>query len=147
MTLIKCGGCETQISENALACPHCGEPKKKRTSRLTWAVLAFVIIGVGMRLTASERPASSASSAEYVPPPPSARERLREVSKDPDSLQFRNERTSTADPSMNCGEMNGKNSFGGRVGYRRFIVSTGTVLIDDGDHPKFNEAWQKFCSR
>lgn len=146
MALIKCSGCGTQISENAAACPQCGEPKKKRTSRLTWAVLALIVIGVGMRLTSPERAPSSASSAEYVPPPPSARAKLRAISKDPDSLQFRNERISTTDTSMSCGEMNGKNSFGGYVGYRRFIVSAGTVLIDDENHPKFNEAWQKFCS-
>lgn len=77
---------------------------------------------------------------------PSARSKLRAVSKDPDSLQFRNERVSKDDSTITCGEVNGKNGFGGYVGFRRFIVSSGTLLIDDGEHPRFNEAWAKFCT-
>jgi hypothetical protein len=76
---------------------------------------------------------------------PSARAKLRAISKDPDSLQFRNERVSKADPTITCGEMNGKNGFGGYVGFRRFIVSSGTILTDDGQNPRFNEAWARFC--
>ncbi|WP_090187400.1 MULTISPECIES: hypothetical protein [unclassified Duganella] len=78
---------------------------------------------------------------------PSARAKLRAISKDTDSLKFRNERTSPEDSTMSCGEFNGKNSFGAYVGFRRFIVSKGTVLIDDGTQPKFEAAWARFCSR
>lgn len=31
MALIKCPGCEKDVSENAAACPHCGEPIDKST--------------------------------------------------------------------------------------------------------------------
>lgn len=78
---------------------------------------------------------------------PSARAKLRAISKDPDSLQFRNERVSRTDSTITCGEMNGKNSFGAYVGFRRYIVSTGTILIDDGKQPRFNEAWATFCTK
>lgn len=78
---------------------------------------------------------------------PSARVKLRAMSKDPDSLQFRNERVSRTDATITCGEMNGKNSFGAYVGFRRYIVSTGTILIDDGKQPRFNEAWATFCTK
>ena len=77
---------------------------------------------------------------------PSARAKLKAISKDPDSLQFRNERVSKIDPTITCGEVNGKNSFAGYVGFRRFIVSTGTILVDDGQHSRFSEAWAKFCT-
>ena len=44
--LIKCAGCGEEISKNAKACLHCGEPKAKSTSMLTWLVLILFIIGI-----------------------------------------------------------------------------------------------------
>ncbi len=69
---------------------------------------------------------------------------VRERSKDSDSLKFRNE--FTAQPGIYCGEVNGKNSFGGYAGFMRFIASSNTLLMDEGETKAFKEAWQKFCT-
>lgn len=54
--------------------------------------------------------------------------------KDPDSAKFRNLRTIKTDKGLRllCGEMNGKNSYGGYTGYVPFI-SDGDVLVYVGD--------------
>lgn len=44
--LVKCKGCEEWISKKAAACPHCGEPGKKKTSGCTWLVAVFVVFPV-----------------------------------------------------------------------------------------------------
>lgn len=46
-----------------------------------------------------------------------AKEFVSGVLKDPDSAEFRNQRGF-------CGEVNSKNSFGGYVGFKRFIAAT-----------------------
>lgn len=84
-----------------------------------------------------------ATSAE----PPSARAVIRSISRDADSLKFRNEFDSPTVSGIKCGEVNGKNGFGGYVGFRRFIVQRQKALLDDGTLPRFNEAWSELCSR
>ena len=41
MALIKCKECGGDVSKKAKACPSCGAPAKKKTTRLTWLVLIF----------------------------------------------------------------------------------------------------------
>lgn len=61
--------------------------------------------------------------------------------KDPDSAKFRNlhygyENLSGArkkSESVLCGEANGKNSFGGYVGYKNFIFHEGKLLFASGE--------------
>lgn len=49
MAMIKCKGCEKEISSNAKVCPHCGEPAPKKTSLVTWLFLILLIVfGIGM---------------------------------------------------------------------------------------------------
>lgn len=81
------------------------------------------------------------------PAAPSARAVIRSLSKDPDSLKFRNEFDSHSIAGIKCGEVNGKNGFGGYVGFRRFIVQREKALVDDGTLPKFNQAWLELCSK
>lgn len=68
-----------------------------------------------------------------------ARDAVRARLKDPDSAQFRNQ-------AGWCGEVNAKNSLGGYVGYRRFIASGRTVLVEgDVSGVVFNDTWRKIC--
>jgi len=151
MALQKCVACGNGVSANAKACPQCGEPPKKPPSRIFLALIAFVGIGVAMTVfqgrpdpAAVERAAAAAAPAyPRAEISTAARAHVRANSKDPDSLQFRNEFTAKA--GTHCGEVNGKNSFGGYTGYKRFITNERTLLLDDGALPKFSQAWQENC--
>ena len=49
---------------------------------------------------------------------------------DPSSAQFRNLYVSTRNPGVICGEVNGKNRFGGYVGFRRFVANTNVSVAE-----------------
>ena len=54
--------------------------------------------------------------------------------KDPDSAQFRNVRIANyMDGKVVCGEVNGKNSYGGYVGFGPFVASTDSSTLYDRD--------------
>lgn len=50
-----------------------------------------------------------------------AREAVAEKLNDPRSAQFRNERSEKG--GWVCGEVNGKNAFGGYIGFKRYTVT------------------------
>ncbi|WP_272962245.1 hypothetical protein [Alcanivorax jadensis] len=63
--------------------------------------------------------------------------------KDPDSAKFRNlyEVAGMKDDSGNhavCGEVNAKNSYGGYVGYRRFMQLAGGKVVVESTRDSFN---------
>ena len=71
--LIKCAGCGEEISKNAKSCPHCGEPKAKPTSLLTWLVLILFIIGIFGSMSSNDNSSSSiakttAAVKKIIPP-------------------------------------------------------------------------------
>ena len=51
-TLIKCPACEREISPNATACPHCGEPRRAQhvvvapPTQTATGCLAAILIGL-----------------------------------------------------------------------------------------------------
>jgi len=71
-----------------------------------------------------------------------AREFVGGVLKDPGSAEFRNQHGL-------CGEVNSKNSFGGYVGFRRFIAATKEMVVFENDgrmSPRdFEAAWLTHC--
>ncbi|MFF7859685.1 hypothetical protein [Pseudomonas monteilii] len=71
-----------------------------------------------------------------------AREFVGGVLKDPGSAEFRNQHGL-------CGEVNSKNSFGGYVGFRRFIAATKEMVVFENDgrmSPRdFEAAWSTHC--
>ena len=44
MSLIKCKECGKEISNKAESCPNCGVKLPKKTSIITWAILASIVI-------------------------------------------------------------------------------------------------------
>lgn len=64
--------------------------------------------------------------------------------KDPESAKFNG--LYTAKDAYLCGEVNARNSFGGYVGYKRFVTlgSPGLTWIDDGS-ADFLEKVAEFC--
>ncbi len=63
--------------------------------------------------------------------------------KDPDSAKFQNLRVADFDGGkVVCGEINAKNSYGGYVGYKRFVAGTSAATIYDtsSKYPDINDA-------
>ncbi len=63
--------------------------------------------------------------------------------KDPDSAKFQNIRIAEYDGGkVVCGEINAKNSYGGYVGYKRFVAgaSGATILDTSSKYPHINDA-------
>lgn len=70
-------------------------------------------------------------------------ETTRNQLKDPGSAQFRNVRVAQFGPGkVVCGEINGKNSYGGYVGFRSFAASPiGATIQSTGNrYPEIDEA-------
>ena len=60
------------------------------------------------------------------------KERITEAARDPDSLEFRNMRAGRS-PDTICGEVNGRNAFGGMAGWTPFVSRGGRVIMTKGD--------------
>ena len=68
--------------------------------------------------------------------------------KDPDSANFKDVRFYSGGPSPAvCGQVNAKNSFGGYMGFRRFIGSgeEAVFLEDEVAANEFADAWNTLC--
>lgn len=147
MALVACHECGHSVSAEANACPHCGAAPKKPASRMRIAVIGIVVVAVGLM---ASRPDGDASAPAAEPTYPRAeistvaRSMIRAAAKDADSLKFRNEFTAQA--GIYCGEVNGKNSFGGYAGFKRFIANGKTVLFDDESTRDFSKTWREFCA-
>lgn len=86
-----------------------------------------------------------------------ARQAVTDKLRDPSSAQFRNVRRieHSNGSTMFCGEVNGRNAFGGMSGFQRFEAGVGTTgnataMIDDGEELNaayFQGAWNQFCGR
>lgn len=51
--------------------------------------------------------------------------------RDPMSAQYRDIRVVPGQVDIVCGEVNAKNAYGGYVGFRRFVATTDTVILED----------------
>jgi hypothetical protein len=69
--------------------------------------------------------------------------------KDPESATFRNVFVSRLSGTpLVCGEVNAKNSFGGYVGFQRFVSGGELQVIESDMAPsEMNKAWAQFCKR
>lgn len=82
-----------------------------------------------------------------------AKEAVANQLRDPESAQFRN-MTETRKTSLLehgvvtvCGEVNGKNAYGGYVGFQRFVSrpSVGVVYMEN-TWSTFDSVWSRHCS-
>jgi hypothetical protein len=74
---------------------------------------------------------------------------IKNQAKDEDSLKFKHIHTRKTKEfgEVACGYVNGKNSYGGYTGYKRFISNTKTLFIEghnDSSIP-FRKMWAKAC--
>lgn len=82
---------------------------------------------ISIMLLALTLPAAASERAEVA----AAKDVAARDLKDPTSAQFRNLRIAgTGDKATVCGEINGKNSYGGYVGFRKFVVAANTAIIE-----------------
>jgi hypothetical protein len=68
--------------------------------------------------------------------------------KDPEAARLRGiglKKTLRRDVAAICGEVNGKNSFGGYTGYTRFISATNGHVSFERGNPQFREHWLAYC--
>ena len=77
-----------------------------------------------------------------------AQDQLVRDFKDPAAAQYRNVALSNTDLPVVCGEVNGKNSYGAYVGFKRFYATdtSGFSAVDDGS-TRFEEVWSRVCNR
>lgn len=71
MSLIKCGGCERVISEQAITCPECGHPGPKQ--KMGWfkanaerVGLTIVLLATGLQFFLVDKLREEQSSAEFL---------------------------------------------------------------------------------
>lgn len=133
MGLVACQDCGAKVSDRASACPQCGGPmaaaaapgasQADSSTRPSSAGGGLIVLGLVLAAAMAggiylvSKPASgsddelrAAVTAEFL---------------DPKSAEFRNIRWETKDAA--CGEVNGTNTFGGKVGFRKFYAVRSTT--------------------
>lgn len=161
MALKPCKECGNQISDKAKTCPQCGAAQPKKTSVFTWIVLGFIVLTVlGAMFSGSDENSQNSNSSTsksaskdkntagvmlfYV------QNQIRQNAKDPDSVQFRNEKINndTDVGAVACGEYNAKNSFGAYTGFKGFVAveKTQKTYFENGPNKgEFSNYWNKYC--
>lgn len=165
MALVKCKECGGQVSTTAKACPACGSKPPKKTSIVTWLVLATIVIVVAKGMF-TEKPPEPTKTPEQVAKEAAAekqraadakirqeaflaqaiaREAVLARLKDPDSAKFG--QIVARDSGIVCGYVNSKNSFGGYTGDKAFIYFTKKeVAVIQGEAKDFEGVWNKQCA-
>lgn len=175
MALVKCKECGNQVSTKAKICPKCGATPPKRTSFLTWSVLVLILLIVygswqqesnltpEQRTAKAERIQSDNSTSEVISEYEKNKEQvLKETAwigkgknavlsklKDPDSATFKDTYffQGKDNAPMTCGQVNSKNSFGGFVGFQRFVSAGSTELTFlETEVADFEAVWSRYCS-
>jgi hypothetical protein len=89
-------------------------------------------------------------SGNYAPFVTCAKAALTESFKDPSSVQYQGLFVAGTVMPVLCGQVNGKNSYGGYVGYRRFYA-TGLPSLNDVENPRensvFKTMWPSMCGQ
>lgn len=76
-----------------------------------------------------------------------AEDLVRTAARDPDSIEFRNMRQAPKTGAI-CGEVNGRNGFGGKTGWTLILVRDGQVDIAEGpieeEDPDIAGFWDRY---
>ena len=64
MALTVCKECGGQVSKSASVCPHCGAPRKRKTSRLTWLILILLALIIIASIGGSDEPTQKRTSSD-----------------------------------------------------------------------------------
>lgn len=164
MALGPCRECAASISDTAAACPACGAPVIKpppKMTRLDTAKMWFVLITLALagvwfiHYKINDYPAPVAAALPANPDEDAAygalhaaRSAVPAAMREPATAVLRNIIVvkSPAGVMQVCGEVNGKNGFGGMAGFSHFIVTESQTMIEDPrENGKFVDAWNKTC--
>lgn len=78
-----------------------------------------------------------------------AQDRVQAELRDPGSAEFLNVSIPHEGISTVCGNVNARNGFGGMSGAQRFIVTPGTVFLEERQEAvipgQFDGFWQQMC--
>ena len=124
-------------------CRSCGNEFKQTTPKwmIVIAILVALVIGVIAGMPKSNnRSTEQTDQIKEIEQQTQSRMALHGYLKDPSSAEIRNHKG-------NCGEVNSKNSFGGYVGFRRFIASSAIVAVEgeNMNADEFQKAWETVC--
>lgn len=162
MAIKPCKECGNQVSGKALACPSCGAKQPKKTSIVTWFVLGLIgftvligalgaLMGGGetqeVEVKAEPKEENKAGMLLFM-----AQQQIKASAKDPSSVVFQGEQLhqKTKYGAVACGEVNGKNSFGGYTGMKGFVVTEkdGEILLEGSQNNKeFIKIWNEICAK
>ena len=141
--------CGEQVSTTASACAHCGAKPEKKTSLVTWAVFAFIIIVVAKTAsplltpetlpvpkTPEEIAAEAASEARFQKTVLVAAS-IKKSMREPESVKWESILTND-DASLVCLEYRARNGFGG--------MSKEAVSYAKGKFSQSLDVWNKNCA-
>jgi hypothetical protein len=134
-----------------------------RSPALTFGAGAVLgaLLGAGAMFVALQKPGLLSSAIVTTPAVPQtssvAETAVKETMYDAESARFRNVARAPGTAITWCGEVNGKNRFGGMVGFKRFVVlldprrptdpRDATVHIEtDNDDSSFQGRWNVYCT-
>jgi hypothetical protein len=100
--------------------------------------MKYIVFAMFFAATAATAtPKDQASAKSRSTSIPQAHARVSDTLKDPDAARFKSDFVGK-DKAV-CGMVNGKNSYGGYGGFRRYIVHADNVWVESNDP---NEAWK-----
>lgn len=160
MALKKCVECGVDINVSVKSCPQCGTKQKKKTS--TGMVILAVCMGFGFLSFLAgngEVDVNSGYAEKKSKPKPNkaevlmhlATEQIKHNAIQKDSIEIRSHIfvNKSKYGAAACGEVNGKNSFGGFTGWKKFVITelSPQVIIDSShkDADKFAQLWNNAC--
>jgi hypothetical protein len=107
--------------------------------------LVFAVV-LPVQFIAVAAPKSKVTPPAKPDPIAVAHERLKDVLKDPESARFRGD--FRGKDGAICGFVNSKNSYGGYVGFHRYVVQPDNILIE-GDASQawmMDSRWLDYCA-
>lgn len=183
MGLAACRDCGQQVSASAKVCPHCGvkrpvPAKRGRGCAVLLGIVAILVIGtilINVMLTPAQkaalqaeeqRQAAAAAQAqrEYALSDASVLEAahsfIAKTARDAGSLQWSNEHARVTNRTVGlvvvCGEVNGRNAFGGMTGARRYVFAGRIASVGIADNRMasyatetdagFVQLWNRECA-
>lgn len=126
------------------------EMEKINLSSQKWATIIILIIffgifgliGYAFLSGKEERDLKQQAENEYYRVVASSEIAVKSLLKDPNSAEFK-------DQNYNCGYVNSKNSFGGYVGFKRYVVVFDKAIIEDANSTSesMTKLWDSACRK
>lgn len=128
-----------------------GAPNRVKKGFVVAALAAVTTIGMAHAAAWWVRPTPPSKHSIELDRITSAKMAVEQKLRDPDSAQFRNVVVTSAgiSPGTVCGEVNGRNAFGGMTGFQRFI-SAGTpssTFLEEETENGFGATWNDICTK